>query len=183
MVTSIPNLRFKIEELEGRMPERIRWRLIQGELFMMSPAGGQHGLICSNLSFILSTYSKKTQAGLSFGAETGYILTRSPDTMLAPDASFITADRAELVTEKFIDGAPDLAIEVVSPSQSTPNATEKAEQWLALGAKLVWLVWPKTKAVTVYQHNSGPKDFKPGETLSGIAFMPGFECPVNEVFE
>jgi len=182
MVTSIPDLRFKLDELEGRMPERVRWRLIQGELFMMSPAGGQHGRICSNLTGLLYSYVKSSQAGHSFGAETGYVLTRNPDTMLAPDASFITADRADLITEKFIDGAPDLAVEVISPSQSQPNATEKAEQWLELGAQMIWLVWPRTKRVTVHAHGTEPKDYGPGETIRDIPFMPGFECPVDEVF-
>ncbi|MFN3168804.1 MAG: Uma2 family endonuclease [Phycisphaeraceae bacterium] len=164
------------------MPERIRWRLIQGELFMMSPAGGQHGRICSNLSYLLKKYSKEANTGESFGAETGYILRRNPDTMLAPDASFITADRADLITEKFIDGPPDLAIEVISPSQSVPNATEKAELWLELGARVVWLVWPKQRLVTAYTAGQTPVDYGPNQVISGIAFMPGFACPVDEVF-
>lgn len=182
MVTSIPDLRFCIGELDGRMPERVRWRLVEGELFMMSPAGGQHGRICSNLSYLLGKYARETKAGQSFGAETGYILTHNPDTMLAPDASFITADRCQPVTEAFIDGPPDLAVEVISPSQSAPNATEKAELWLELGARMVWLVWPRQQRVTVYAPGHPPSDHGLEEQIDGIPFLPGFVCPVREVF-
>ncbi|MGB0766707.1 MAG: Uma2 family endonuclease [Phycisphaeraceae bacterium] len=183
MVTSIPHLRFRLDELEGRMPERLPWRLIRGELFMMSPAGSEHGRICQNIAVLLGIYLRQSKVGQAFGAETGYVLTRDPDTVLAPDASFITADRTHLVTERFFDGASGLAVEVISPSQSTPNATEKAEPWLELGARVVWLVWPKTKAVTVHLPDAEPRDYGLGETIGGIDFMPGFSCPVTEVFE
>lgn len=183
MVTSIPDLRFQIDELENRMPERIRWRLIQGELFMMSPAGGQHGAVCHNLAFILGSYIKQSKAGYAFGAETGFVLARNPDTMLAPDASFITADRAELITEKFIDGPPDLAVEVISPSQSAPNATEKAEQWLELGTQMVWLVWPRKRCITVHEAGKPDRTFEPGQSITDVPFMPGFVCAVAEVLD
>lgn len=182
MVTSIPDIRFQIEQVAGRMPELVRWRLINGELFMMSPAGGRHGMICSNITLLLHLYAKSSKKGVSFGAETGYVLTRDPDTLLAPDASFITADRADAITDKFFDGPPDLAVEVISPSQTVPNATEKAEQWLDLGAQVVWLVWPRTKTVTEYLPKTDSRDYKVGESITGISFMPGFECPIEEVF-
>lgn len=183
MLACIPDLRFRLDELEGRMPERIRWRLINGELFMAGPSGGLHGLICANLMGLLGCYRRETNAGSAFGAETGFVLTRKPDTVLAPDASFITIDRAGLITEKFIDGPPDLAVEVISPSQSAPNATEKAEQWLELGAQMVWLVWPRKRCVTVHEASKPDRTLGPGDHIDGIGFMPGFACSIDDILD
>lgn len=182
MVSSDPKMRFTVDELVGRMPDRLRWRLIEGELVMMSPAGGRHGQISLRIAVILDQYVQETKAGIALGAETGFVIARSPDTMLAPDVSYLTPERTHLVTDQFIEGAPDLAVEVVSPSESQNAAMEKAQRWLTHGTRMVWLVWPKTHSVTLLRADADDVILHDGDTIDGIDFMPGFSCSVGAFF-
>ncbi len=182
MVTTIPNLRFRIEEVAGHMPERLRWELIEGELQMMSPAGEEHGRIAFRIGRILDRFVHPQRLGELYAAETGFILTRDPDTVRAPDLAFVRTARIEKTTG-FIIGAPDLAVEVVSPHDKEPLITSKAHQWLDAGAQAVWLVWPRDRRVTVYTKDAPPRDFNEADTLTGEPALPGFTCRVAEIFE
>jgi len=183
MVTTLPGMTFRIEEVVGRMPDRIRWELVRGELNMMTPAGWNHGRIALNVGALLREHVKANRLGEVSGAETGFILARHPDTLRAPDAAFVSTSRGEPTDVGFFNGPPDLAVEVISPSESERAATAKARHWLDAGTRAVWLVWPKDRRVTVLTPSTEPRDFAEADTLTGEPVLPGFRCEVREIFE
>jgi Uma2 family endonuclease len=126
-----------------RLPRgRYRYELVKGELLTMSPAGGEHGAVIMNLSAPLATHVKAQKLGRVFGAETGFKLEADPDTVLAPDISFVRQGRLDTVPRNYPEIVPDLVVEVISPSERKSKVTKKAKQWLSFGVKSLWLVRP-----------------------------------------
>jgi Uma2 family endonuclease len=121
---------------------------------------------------------------MMFGAETGFRLANNPDTVRAPDIAFIAKENlpAEMPRDGFWPGAPDLAVEVLSPSDRTGEVDEKIDAWLAAGCAAVWVVDPKLQTVTVYRSRTDIQVKTAGETLPGDPVVPGFSCRVDELF-
>ena len=167
------------------MPSDQRCELIDGELIMLSPAGDEHGFVAANIAILLGPYVKRRRLGRVYGAETGFILRRNPDTVRAPDAAFVQTTRLRPPGERrgFFPGAPDFAAEVVSPDDSRREMHEKALGWIEAGARLVWVVWPDERQVTVYRPGCEPVMLDAGQTLDGADVVPGFTCGVAELFE
>lgn len=116
---------------------------------MMSTAGSEHGWISMRIAARLSTYVEERQLGCVFNADTGFIIHRNPDSVRAPDVAFVRQQRIPAQLPKgFFDGPPDLAVEVISPNDSTAEVQEKTEDWLNAGCSEVWLINPKTKTAT-----------------------------------
>lgn len=149
----------------------------------MSPTGGEHGEVVAELTWLLVGFIKRNRLGKTFGAETGFLLERNPDTVLAPDFAFLSRDRLPAAgsPRKFVQVPPDLAIEVLSPDDSLPKATKKAEDWLALGAREVWLVDPKKRTVSIYRSAERPIVLAENDSLLSD-LLPGFSCRVGEIF-
>ena len=126
---------------------RFRYRLVKGELLTMSPAGSEHGAIVVNLSVLLGQHVKANKLGIVFGAETGFKIAENPDTVLAPDVAFISREHipASGIPKKYWPGAPDLAVEVLSPGDTAREVEKRVGQWLAAGARLVWTVDPSLR--------------------------------------
>jgi len=161
-----------------------RYELVKGKLYEMPPAGGRHGSIAMTMGSLLSNYVRANRLGHVFAAETGFILRREPDTVRAPDASFVAKDRlppGELPTG-YIELAPDLAVEVVSPSETTSDVQEKASSWLKAGTKLVWTIDPATGIVTVYSSTGDVQRLSEEDNLDGGDVLPGFVCSIHELF-
>jgi Uma2 family endonuclease len=160
-----------------------RCELLHGELVMMSPAGEEHGAIVMNLSAPLATFVRQRGLGRVFGAETGFVITRNPDTVRAPDVAFVRAERLSPTPGKgFFPGPPDLAVEVVSPSDRAGEVLSKVYEWLDAGCRTVWLVDPESRSVTVYRSRSEIRVLAPTDQLPGEDVVPGFSIPVGEVF-
>lgn len=160
-----------------------RCELVAGELVMMTPAGGEHGEVVMNLARELSNHVKKHRLGVVYAAETGFLLARDPDTVRAPDVAFVRAERrAETATAGFIPGAPDLAVEVLSP-QDRPRAVEaKVRGWLEAGARAVWVVDLRHRAVTIHASDGAEHHLGEGDRLDAGGLIPGFEIQVAEIF-
>jgi len=168
------------EELMNIDDEPNRHELIKGELLTMAPVGFPHGRVTMNLSLLLGSYVKTNNLGIAF-AEMGFKLETDPDTVLAPDISFIARGRVGICLEGYCPGAPDLAVEVLSPSDTKRMVERKTALWLGFGAKAVWNVNPRKKTVEVVRADGERMVF--GETDELVDdTVPGFRVKVSEIF-
>jgi Uma2 family endonuclease len=163
---------------------RFRYELVKGELITMSPAGHEHGAVIMNLAAPLAMHVKANNLGTVFGAETGFKLASNPDTVLAPDIAFIRREQIERtgLSKGFGTGSPDLAVEVLSPSDRDAKVKAKVAEWLANGALAVWVVSPKLRNVTVYRSLTDVTILTENDELDGHNIVPGFRCRVAELF-
>ena len=115
----------------------------------------------------------------------GFLLASNPDTVRGPDVSFVTRDRWGAVTDRgrFFRGAPDLAIEVLSPSNRAGEIHAKVADYLAAGARVIWIVDPKHRSITVHETLLAPRRLGPQDVLDGGEVLPGFSIPVEAIFD
>ena len=170
------------------MPDDLdyRYELVEGHLMRMSPTGGTHGRSIMDLGARLAVYAEQEGLGVVFGAETGFNLTRPGErreTVLAPDIAFVRAENVPLTeTDDFPRVAPDLAVEVASPSDSRRRMSEKAQRYLGRGVYLVWVVWSRRREIDVWVPGSvSLRTLTAAETLDGGEVIPGFAIPVARV--
>ena len=180
---AIPHL-VTAEEL-ARLGERdFDFELVSGKLVPVTPAGGQHGALAMLLGARIHAFVDARALGRVYAAETGYILQRKPDTVRAPDVSFVSANRPAGVRSPrgFIPGAPDLAIVVRSPDDSMAALEAKAWQYLRAGARLVWIVDPQAREVRVYRVGQPVEARTESEVLDGGEVLPGFMVELAGLF-
>ncbi len=161
-----------------------RYELVEGHLRVMCAAGYEHGRVAATASWLLSTHVRTAGLGQSLGAETGFILARDPDTVRAPDAAFVSHARANAAgpTQGFWPGgAPDLAIEVVSPEDSRPYIRAKALDWLEAGAIAVLVLHPRSCSATVYRAGGDVREIIGGEIDLSDA-VPGWQVALADFF-
>jgi Uma2 family endonuclease len=160
-----------------------RCELIQGELIKMSPVGFEHGSIVTNVSLALGGFVKQHGLGRVAGSETGFRISRDPDTVRAPDVAFVRAQRVPPEPVRgYFEGAPDLAVEILSPHDRATDVLDKVHQWLRAGCQVVWVVDPEKRTVTVYEAPDRAMMLARGDELSGGELLPGLRLPVVEVF-
>ena len=169
---------FELQDDGGRI------ELVAGELARMTPTGGAHGALAVRIGRLLDEYVEANDLGVCCGAETGFILERDPDTVRAPDAAVVLASRvpASGVPAGYWPFAPDLAVEVVSPSDRLADVHVKIAEYFAAGTRLVWLVEPETRMVHVYRSQQQVEVLGTGDDLEGGDVLPGFRCPVSRLF-
>lgn len=162
-----------------RMPDDdFRYELVRGELKKMSPAGQRHARISLKIAASLLFYVEKRKLGEAYGADLGYILFRDPDTVREPDASFVRAERV-VWTPKFFAGAPDLAVEVLSPDDTWPEVPEKKDEYLRAGTQAVVIVDPPRKRVEIYR----PSGVTAVEDVLAVEdVVPGWRLPLADIF-
>jgi Uma2 family endonuclease len=165
-----------------RNPQIGRCELVRGELHMMSPSGAQHGIVAGNLFMAVGGHVRAHGLGRTFAAETGFLIREDPDTVRAPDVAFVRTGRPPTPPRGFYPGAPDLAVEVLSPDDRPGYVREKAAEWLEAGARAVWVVDPDARAVTVHEPRRKPRTHGEADTLHGGGVLPGFEMPVRAIF-
>jgi Uma2 family endonuclease len=168
-----------------RLPDDgCRYELIRGELRRMPPAGSEHGAIAINIGVVIGQFVKTHGLGVVFGAETGFKLASDPDTVRAPDLAFVRRERIppEGMPQGCWPGAPDLAVEVVSPSDTYTAVEEKVREWLDAGTRLVLVVTPRTRTVTMHASQTQVTRLTESDLLTGGEVLPGFSCRVAELF-
>ncbi|MBL8738906.1 MAG: Uma2 family endonuclease [Planctomycetes bacterium] len=162
------------------------WRheLWRGELRRMSPAGHHHGGLAARTLVRIATFVERHRLGAVYTAETGFVLARDPDTVLAPDVAFVRTDRLPPKgSPGFFPGAPDLAVEVLSPDDTRRKVTTKVAAWLEHGTREVWLVDPKRRTLTVHTANAAPHTLAHDATLQDSAVLPGFTLALADLFD
>lgn len=162
-----------------------RYELVEGRLVRMSPTGNRHGRIVMTLLLAVGRFVEERHLGAVFPGETGFWISPegAPDTVLAPDLAFVRAGREPDSQEAgYARLAPDLVVEVASPSQGRAEMGAKAQRWLSAGVRLVWIVLPEVRAVEVWHAGEPTCTMTATEVLSGEDLLPGFVLPVRNLF-
>jgi len=158
--------------------------LVRGEVRRMSPTGLEHGAICIEIAAVLWNFVKERKLGLVFAAETGFVVERNPDSVLGADAAFVSTERLADIEnpEKFVPFAPDLAVEVLSPSNTVREMEEKIDLYFGAGSRMVWIVSPKRRTVSVYTSPLEVRILSERDTLEGGDVLPGFSYELSKLF-
>lgn len=176
--------RVTAEQLAAMPSDGNRWELVAGELRKMTPAGWKHGAIAGRLHTWLGSHVQQNDLGLVLAAETGFFLSRAPDTVRAPDVAFLSKDRVRSLPtdETFWPGVPNLVIEVISPKDRSGEIDEKVKAWLDGGSSMVWLVNSAWGTVTVYRSITQITTLTENDELTGEDVIEGFHCRVGDIF-
>jgi Uma2 family endonuclease len=177
-VPDMPQLITAEELLHASYPDN-RTELVRGRLVVREPAGDRHGRVAMNLTLRLGAHVEHAQLGQLFAAETGFALTR--DTVRAPDIAFIRRERLPEVTTAFLQIAPDLAVEVLSPGDRAGDVLAKVGDWLEAGARLVWVIDPERRIARVYRPDGTESNIVEGDSLDGEDVVPGFSCLLGSI--
>ncbi len=161
-----------------------RYELVRGELRRLTPAGNVHRRVAMNVAWPLAQYVKAHDLGTVYAAETGFKLATDPDTVRAPDVAFVSRQRVEAVgeVEGYWPGAPDLAVEVISPNDSHVEVEEKVLDWLEAGTEMVLAANPRRRSVTLYRSQSDITILTGTDVLDGGDVVPGFQLTLREIF-
>ena len=172
------------EYLVAQLPDG-KSELVRGELRMMPPPGAPHGRAAMNLAVLLSNHVSQHNLGMVFGDAVGYELIQFPHTVRVPDASFVRADRLppEGLHPGTLKFAPDLAIEVLSPSECASEIEERLQDYIAAGTTLIWIVDPVRRTIMSVSTDTPVRWLAEGDVLDAGAVIPGFSCDVARVFD
>lgn len=151
---------------------------------MMSPAGGRHGKVALRLGALLLDYVRAHDLGDVFAAETGFLLTRDPDTVRAPDVAFVRRERIDTLDDLtgFVPLAPDLVAEVISPTDTFSHVEEKTYFWLQSGVRVVLIVDPENRTVRVVRGPDHMQLLDEATELVTDDVIPGWRVNVRDLF-
>ncbi len=166
-----------------RLPDDdMRHELVRGVLTTMTPAGGDHGRVASKLGRVLGAFIEDNDLGESYAAETGFVLHISPDTVRAPDFAFIGKGRlAPGPNPGFFKGAPDLAVEVLSPNDRSAEVQRKIDEYFAAGARQVWIVDGNRRTIAIHTPDGPPRTLNESDAIDGGDLLPGFSARVSQL--
>ena len=173
------------EELLDMPDDGFRYELIRGELRKMPPAGQFHGEYAGSIFISMGSHVKTNRLGKVYIADTGFMLASDPDHVSAPDAAFVSTDRLKQIGESsgFALGAPDLAIEVISPNDRYTEVDQKVADWLDAGTLAVVVVNPRRRTVNVHHSHTDVSVLTESDTLDVDVVVPGWRMPVKDIFE
>jgi Uma2 family endonuclease len=155
--------------------------LDEGELIRMPPPGMEHGDCGAEITYLLKSFVRRHDLGKVYGAETGFKL--SADTVRAPDVAFVRKERLAAVHRKgFGTGAPDLAVEIFSPSDSVRQLMRKVKQYFAAGCHTVWIVYLERREIQVLEATGSDRLLRAEDSLEAPELLPGFSAPVQPIF-
>jgi Uma2 family endonuclease len=157
--------------------------LVAGSFRISEPPGGVHGRLATRIAGLLETFVARDRLGTVL-VESGFLLAEDPDTVRGPDVSFVARERLESgrIPAGFIQGAPNLAVEIKSPSDTQAEMLRKVADYLEAGAEAVWVVDPSTETVAVHRSSHPPRTCSGRDRLAGDGALLGFACPVRNVF-
>lgn len=164
-------------------PDGSKMELVRGELVTVCRPGFRHGLRQLRIGGILDHFGRSTRHGRAV-VETGVVVERDPDTVRGPDVSYWSAERLpfDQEPEGYREIAPDLGVEVLSPYNKMARIREKMAEFFKSGVRMVWIVDPEDRKVTVYRSMDEGRTFHENATVTGEDVLPGFSCRVADFF-
>ena len=179
------NLRQLTEDDLASLPDDGFRHELQAGLLLAEPRPFPlHAQVQARIIELLTGFVRANGLGQVLG-DGGFLLASNPDTVRGPDVAFVTRERWSAVTDRgrFFRGAPDLSVEILSPSNRSGEIHAKVADYLAAGARLVWIVDPKQRTVTIHETLLAPRRLVARDLLDGGEVLPGFAIPVEAVFE
>jgi Uma2 family endonuclease len=160
-----------------------RCELINGEIIHMPPSGAEHGRTAIHVGARIWSFLRTSPLGEVYAAETGFLIARDPDTVRAPDVAFVRNERVPVEPfRRYFPGAPDLAVEVVSPNDRLTEVLDKADRWLASGAISVWIVDPARRSIDIYRAGGVVLRYRDHDEVRDEPTLPGFVLKLSDVF-
>lgn len=162
------------------------YELVQGRLVRTRLSSFERGVMGGRLATALAQFIEERGTGAVAAAQTGFLVSKvgEPDTVLAPDLAFVSPERVPAPGTREWRGfprlAPDLVVEIASPSQHRPQMEVKARLWLDAGAELVWVIWPGLRQLDVWKSDPAPemRTLEDSDALDGESVLPGFTFPI-----
>jgi Uma2 family endonuclease len=170
------------QELEALPADGQKYELLDGEL-IMSQVPANHGAICVRLIILLGGFVQRRKLGEVYDSSTGFRL--AEDVLLSPDLSFVSKARLKKVLrapDRFLCGAPDLGVEVLSPSDRMQAINRKLDLYFEHGTRLIWIINWKLEQIHIYRPDSIEALTRPADILSGAEVLPGFKCRLYQIF-
>lgn len=167
--------------LDLNLPNK-RTELVRGQLVVREPAGAEHGVVVGRIFHEISVFVRAHNLGIVLAAETGFTLFTDPDTVRAPDAAFIRHGRVpDPLPRGYFTIAPDLAVEVVSPGDTSRDVNDKVADWLAAGTRLVWCIDPRKQSAHVHRADRTATSVARDDVLDGEDVLPGFAVQTRAI--
>ena len=166
------------------MPPSEHFELVRGELKEQMPTGDSHGAKTAWLSAHISIFVYSQNLGDCFAAETGFLLSRDPDTVLAPDFAFVSHARfTSARSGGYVRAIPDLVLETRSPNDRRKSVQDKVDEWLNAGASIVLELNPARQILSVYRPNADPLELGPEDIFNGADILPGFTLALKPLWQ
>lgn len=184
VVRKPPGKKWTAEDLLTLAGDENRYELVGGELLMTAPAGPRHGKFAARLVLAIGNHVEAQDLGQVYTAEPGFQLEADPLTIRAPDVAFVQRSRIpEGEPAGFWPLAPDLVVEIISPSETARDIHEKVDDYLRAGTRLIWLVYPDNKTVMEYRAPDQARVLTANDDLEGEDVLTGFRYPLQQLFK
>lgn len=175
---------FTIEDMHDLPDDGCRYELSRGMLIAEPQPGGRHGLVVSRFAYVLMKYAERTGDGVVLTGDSGFVLAQNPDTLRAPDIAWVRLSRYAALTNDlgFLPLQPDLAVEVLSPSNRLGALRRKLRDYFEAGTRRVWFADPGKRTLTVHKVGAPPETLTASMTIVDPELLPGFEERVATFF-
>ena len=180
-MTTKPKL-MPAEELLLMPNDEMQRELIRGVLTEDIPPGDEHGVLVARIGWLFANYCEENDYGEVRAGDSGFLLERVPDTVRGPDLAWVSPDRLSEPVAGYAELAPDLVVEVKSPSNSNREMTDRAMMWLSHGVRMVLVADPRPVNLTVFRPGEPPATLGENDVLDGGNLLPGFSTPVWRLF-
>lgn len=184
-MTTIKQGLLTADDLLEMYSQGIKGELIRGVLHKTVAMGGLHGDIAGALCGEIRAYVRPRRMGRVGGTDVGILLERNPDTVREPDIYYISADKLplDLQVSGYFDVVPDMVAEIYSPNDRPRDFDAKIQMWLDFGVRMVLVIYPQTRTITTHQPGLPPVTLGYDDTLDGGDVIPGFQCPMRDIFD
>ena len=172
------------EDLMALPDDGKRYELIRGELITMPPTSHNPSRVAIRFGRRIGNFAEEHDLGQDVGADAGIHIEHNPDTVRTPDYAFISYERAAQPPplRGYAQVIPDLVVEVVSPTDRQPDVDAKTQMWLEAGVRLALVVYPESQEVYAHHDDGSVVRYGIGDTVVGDPVLPGFACPVADIF-